>query len=863
MTKDRAEGAKSLFVVNETETAMPEGFYSGDQPNHNLRRFTEENSTPYDPETDHYLVSAFSQTITTSKATAIYNMHSYHQGKKPHDAIREYIRHYTSQNDIVFDPFSGSGSTALAALLERRMAIAIDRSPAATFITKNYCTVVDPVKLESAFRSLKTALASEIEWLYGTRCSQCGGSAVIEYTLYSQVFQCDRCLRRIPLFDCAKATAQTHAGKTKQVNACPYCLEKGHTEVIRSQGEKFGSVPVLTSYRCLEGCGAKPQVRQHNDRDKRKRDAFEKVDLMKIKEIEESLIPYEYPQGYDMTGFSRYQRDALFYYGVKEVADLFTKRNRWAIAAYVSKAKAIPEPELRDACLFAISAIILAMSRMQGHVNDPRFPNQLLRGTYYISQVGREYNVADWLDGKVRNLTAGYRKIAQSEPGRSVMISTQSSTDLTSIPSNSIDYIFTDPAYADSVQYGELNYAWEAWLGFDTKWLQEEIVVNETRGLAEADWEDRILKVMNQCYRVLKPGRWMSLCYHDTSEGTWQLVQDIVAEAGFVVDKNDTALFIDTSQKSRNQLTADKTTKRDLVLNLRKPKSGEWRLGQIIIPANTDVATFGELAGRIVRDFLTIHPGATKDRIYDALVSSLVRKGQMEAHDFDALLRAVADEVQEAVKEDLFHNKEADLFGSHVQSRWYLKETADQIDHAEQAKEDASAANLGKFIVAYLKKNPEHEGVHYSDLFEQYLPIHDKPRRLLADWLVEFFIKTASGTWRLPSKEEGEQLAKLREAGTLRRIKRFAGALIEGSPVRDKDRPGSEVDLLDWLRQCRRAGLYDQGKAIYEKGGLNSAILSEEQQIEAEDDYRICTRRGSTGVVKSKRQRRTIQDVDE
>jgi hypothetical protein len=60
------------------------------------------------------------------------------------------------------------------------------------------------------------------------------------------------------------------------------------------------------------------------------------------------------------------------------------------------------------------------------------------------------------------------------------------------------------------------------------------------------------------------------------------------------------------------------------------------------------------------------------------------------------------------------------------------------------------------------------------------------------------------------------------------------------------------VDLLAWLRQCRRAGLYEQGKAIYEKGGLNSANLTDEQQIEAEDDYRICVRRGSIEEAKSK-----------
>jgi hypothetical protein len=241
----------------------------------------------------------------------------------------------------------------------------------------------------------------------------------------------------------------------------------------------------------------------------------------------------------------------------------------------------------------------------------------------------------------------------------------------------------------------------------------------------------------------------------------------------------------------------------------------------------------------------------------------MVRKGQMEAHDFDALLKTIAEEVQQPVKEDLFRDKEPDLSRSHVQSRWYLKENADQVDQAEQGKEDAAAARLAKFISEYLKKNPEQEGVHYSDLFEQFLPVQDKPRRLLVDWLPEYFIKTQSGTWRLPDKEEGEQLAELRQAGTLRRIKRFANALIDGVPVREKDRPGSDVDLLDWLRQCRRAGLYEQGRAIYEKGGLNLANLDDEQQIEAEDNYRSCVKHGAEEEAKPKRKTRKKQDDDE
>jgi hypothetical protein len=241
----------------------------------------------------------------------------------------------------------------------------------------------------------------------------------------------------------------------------------------------------------------------------------------------------------------------------------------------------------------------------------------------------------------------------------------------------------------------------------------------------------------------------------------------------------------------------------------------------------------------------------------------MVSKGQMEAHNFDTLLQGVAEEVQQQAKKKLLDSKEPSFFGNYVESRWYLKETADQFDKAELVKEDAAAARLEKFIVNYLREKPEDEGVHYSNLFEHYLPVLDKPRRLLSDWLPDFLVKTPSGTWRCAEDDVRKQLATLRKAGTLRRIKRFTNALIGGVLVRDKDRPGNDQNLLDWLRQCRRAGLYDQGRAIYDKGGLNLANLSEEEQIDAEDNYRICVRRGSTEEVKPRRKRRKTQEHDE
>jgi DNA modification methylase len=831
--------------------------YAGDQPNPNLRRFVEDHAAPYDPENDAYDVRAFNKPITTSKATAIYNMHVY-WSKKPHDAIRQYIRHYTEPGQIVLDPFCGSGGTALAALLDGRKAIAIDRSPAATFITKNYCTPVNPDALEEALHRLQRKVKKEIDWLYETVCDRCGGRATTGYTVYSQVFQCSRCLEKVPLFDCVEVEGETTAGKPKTVLVCPHCHPKHVEEIDTESANRFGTIPVYVAYQCESGCKPKRGERRHNDSDGKKRTFFQRHDLGKVQEIEALPVPYWYPAERMMNAPEDQERWGLLWRpyltGITDVKDLYTKRNLWALAVLKVGIEEVTEGDVRDALLFGLTGIVLNSSKMYKERENGR---GISNGTYYVPPIGREMVVTNGFYYKVeQQLIPAYHEL-QCLEASSVAISTQSATDLSNIPSNSVDYIFTDPPYSWKVQYGEANFIWESWLGFNTHWHAEEIIVNEVRGKTEQDWADSMRRAMAECYQVLKPGRWLSLCYHDTSEGTWELVQDLMAEVGFVVDKTDAALSIDMEQKSWKQLVSDKITKRDLILNFRKPKPGEWRVMQVFIPANVDVATFTELARQVVKDFLTAHPGATKDRIYDALVSSMVRKGQMEPHDFDTLLRSVAEEVQQPVKEDLFRNKEPDLWGPHVQSRWYLKETADQVDQAEQAKEDTAATRLGKFISEYLKKRPEVEGVHYSDLFEQFLPVLDKPRRLLADWLPEYFIKTPSGAWRLPDKEESQQLAKLREAGTLRRIKRFANALIEGVPIRDKDRPGSDVDLLDWLRQCRRAGLYEQGRAIYEKGGLNLSRLTDEQQIEAEDDYRICVRRGSEEEAKPKRGKKT------
>jgi hypothetical protein len=228
----------------------------------------------------------------------------------------------------------------------------------------------------------------------------------------------------------------------------------------------------------------------------------------------------------------------------------------------------------------------------------------------------------------------------------------------------------------------------------------------------------------------------------------------------------------------------------------------------------------------------------------------------MEAHNFDELLSQVAEPAEEGGK-GTGGNGEGAL-------RWYLKDTADQADAAESAKEDASAALLEKFMAKRLKGHPDEEGVHYSDLFEHFIyAVKDKPRRALADWLPDYFYKTPAGTWRLPESDEEKKLkADARKGGVLRRVKRYLSFLQQGVPVPAKDRP-TDATLASWIRHCKRSGLFEQGKLLYEKGGLDLDNLSEEAMVAVEEDYQVCSRSVAGAAVHEKKHaRRKTRQLD-
>jgi len=222
----------------------------------------------------------------------------------------------------------------------------------------------------------------------------------------------------------------------------------------------------------------------------------------------------------------------------------------------------------------------------------------------------------------------------------------------------------------------------------------------------------------------------------------------------------------------------------------------------------------------VIHAFLSRYPGATRDHIWDAVVSRLVRQGDMERHDFDSILRQVA-EANEA-------------------GEWYLlEEDAEDLADSEAARADAAAEALEARIADHETESTP-EGMDYSDILEWYLYEFrgDRPRRQLLDWLPEYFLQAPGGGYRNPaSDEEREQKRMGRESGLNRRVRRYLRDPESVAPAPD------QPTLCDWLRHCYRAGLYEEGCKLVDEGHIRLTDLPEDLRLDAEEEAAMCRSR--------------------
>jgi len=187
--------------------------------------------------------------------------------------------------------------------------------------------------------------------------------------------------------------------------------------------------------------------------------------------------------------------------------------------------------------------------------------NQYLTGVYYIPSQHAEPSLSYVIGGKIKHLAKCFDDRAQPHAA----VSCGTVADLP-IPADSVDYVFTDPPFGENIFYADLNFIVEAWHGIVTR-SADEAIIDEAKGKAIDDYRDMMVACFKEYCRVLKPGRWITVVFHNSSNAVWNALQDALWRSGFVVAS---VLTLDKKHRSYRQETSD-TVKNDLVINAYKP----------------------------------------------------------------------------------------------------------------------------------------------------------------------------------------------------------------------------------------------------------------------------------------------------
>lgn len=286
-------------------------------PNPFIGDFIREYGKPYDEETDDYHREPFAFDVSEGKNDPIYNAHSYHT-KVPYKAIMRYILHYTDPGDIVFDGFSGTGMTGVAALMcdipdslndfkyqietdmqdvkwGKRNAILNDLSPIASFITHNYNRPIDIQKYKKEVKRIIRELEKECEWVYITDHKDEQPNLLnntrgkIDYIVWSDVLICSNCNQELVFYD----VAVDENGKVKETFICPNCLAELKKNELNKKTDKFFD---YKTGETIDRAAQSPVLKVYKVGNKRYEDRISEYDKEVIKKIEElNLSKLFYP----------------------------------------------------------------------------------------------------------------------------------------------------------------------------------------------------------------------------------------------------------------------------------------------------------------------------------------------------------------------------------------------------------------------------------------------------------------------------------------------------------------------------------------------------------------------------------------
>ena len=498
-----------------------------------------ESSTPDQP---------FAETISAGKNTYTYDAHTYHT-KVPPQGIAEVLRYYLPDGGIVLDPFAGSGMTGVAALTQGYDVVLNELSPAASFIANRFTSQIDPAKFSSAISAVCRELSSLRKALYTTVCRECSKPTEILFTVWSYRVKCYLCGHEFLLWDyCRRYGKDVREHKILSDFDCPSCKHA----LRKPRLKRTIAEPVLLGYKC---CSRTQVEHPLTDADRKRLQDIEDKPPVANGFYPTTILP-------DGVNLSQPKR-----HGLTSIDRFYTPRNLSAMSHLWQTIHRLTDPEVVGFAAFVFTSLYQRVTRL----SEFRFWGGSGNTAHFnVPFIFNEANVFVTFERKARSIRDHLETTAHCYRARSV-VRTGSATDMSFLPDNSIDLVFTDPPFGANINYSEMNVLWESWLGEFTD-SANEAIINKHQKKDVSAYEMLMRQSLSECCRVLRPGHWLILVFMNSSRDVWQALRHALIKSGFQLERLE---IFDKQHGTFKQFVSENTAGCDLVLHCRKPNPGE------------------------------------------------------------------------------------------------------------------------------------------------------------------------------------------------------------------------------------------------------------------------------------------------
>lgn len=391
------------------------------------------------------------------------------------------------------------------------------------------------------------------------------------------------------------------------------------------------------------------------------------------------------------------------------------------------------------------------------------------------------------------------------------------SADTLLLADDSVDYIFTDPPFGSNLNYSELNSFSEPWLKVMTN-NAHEAIENKAQGKDATFYREMMTKCFAEYSRVLKPGKYMTVEFSNTSAAVWNSIQTALQNVGFVI-VNVAAL--DKKQGSFNAVTSTTAVKQDLVITCYKPKTTIHEVTNACVTAENSIWSFIDdylqhLPVHIVKGNSTTAVVERNAKIlYDRLIAYYVQHGY--AVPIDAI------EFQKGLK-DRFIERDGMYF------------TASQaLEYEEKRAKSDGFVPMALFIgseadgIEWLKRKLETPKT-YQELQPDWMKDLVAPKKGdvlpgLDVILEENFIKGDDGKWNKPDPENASHLEQLRGKRMMKEFNIYLEAAKKPKAKRMKD---TRLEVLRYgFKDCYKQKNYQDIVTVGEH--IPESLLMEDE----------------------------------